>query len=173
MFEGIIQFPEKRFLGFGIMMPWENNLEIQFGLWKEAASQQKINALKQMCKSEQAAGIFCYKCDTESRTFSYHIACENKSNAVSAGFEELKINAGEFAVFKTTCSDRSDVFKTYSELCDEVWGNWLPSSGYTSLIELETFGCIEGYASLEFFYPDAPTSVTFQLELLLPVRKKT
>lgn len=171
MFENIIQLPEKSYLGFGIMMPWENNLDIQFGLWKKAVASQKINALKALCKSEQAVGIFCYKCDTENRAFSYHIACENKTNASETEFEELKINAGEFAVFKNICNDHSEVFKTYNELCDEIWGQWLPTSGYTSLIELETFGCVEGYASIEIFHPDDPTVVPYQLEMLLPIKK--
>jgi hypothetical protein len=30
----------------------------------------------------------------------------------------------------------------------EIWKKWLPQSGYVSLIEPETKGCEEGYASL-------------------------
>ena len=171
MFEEIIRLSEKRFLGFGIMMPWENNLEIQFGLWKEAVASQKINKLKSLSKSERAVGIFCYRCDAEKRAFSYHIACENKANASDTEFEELKINAGEFAVFKNACNYHSNAFKAYNDLCEEVWGQWLPNSGYTSLIELETFGCVEGYASIEIFHPDDPTVIPYQLEMLIPVKK--
>lgn len=173
MFEKIIRLPEKKYLGFGLMMPWEDNLEIQFGLWKEAVASQKTNTLKALCKSDRAVGIFCYRCDAENRTFSYHIACENIANASETGFEELKINAGEFAVFKNSCNNISDVFGTYNELCDEIWGQWLPNSGYTSLIELETFGCVEGYASIEIFHPDDPTVVPYQLEMLLPIKKNS
>lgn len=173
MFEGIIQLPEKNFLGYGIMMPWENNLEIQFDFWKKAVSSQEIKKLRELSGSEQIVGIFCYRCDAEKHTFSYHIACENKKNALSTEFEDLKINAGTFAVFKNMCNDYSDVFKSYNDLCEEVWGQWLPYSEYTSLIELETFGCVEGYASLEFFHPDNPTIVPFQIEMLLPVRKNS
>ena len=63
MFDGIIQLPEKRFLGYGIMMPWENNLEIQFDLWKNAVSSQKIKKLMELTGSNQVVGIFCYRCN--------------------------------------------------------------------------------------------------------------
>lgn len=155
------------------MMPWENNLEVQFGLWKETVSSPKIKRLRKLSGSEQAVGIFCYRCDTNNHTFSYHIACENKNNVSSTKFESLKINAGTFAVFKNVCNKNSDVFKSYNDLCNEIWGQWLPNSGYTSLIELETFGCVEGYASIEFFYPDNPTIVPYQFNMLLPVKRNT
>lgn len=173
MFKGLIQLPEKRYLSYGIMLPWENNLEIQFDLWKKAVSTQIIKKLMELTGSEQAIGIFCYRCDAENRTFSYHIACENKNNAISTEFEDLKLNAGTFAVFKNECNDYSEMFKSYNDLCEEVWGQWLPNSEYTSLIEFETFGCIEGYASIEIFHPDNPTTVPYQLDMLLPVSKKS
>lgn len=173
MFEKIIQLPEKRFLGYGIMMPWENNLEMQFDLWKKAVSSQKIEKLRKLTGSNQVAGIFCYRCDAENHTFSYHVACENQKNAFSTEFEDLKINAGTFAVFKNVCDDYADVLKSYNDLCEEVWGQWLPNSEYISLIELETFGCVEGYASLEFFHPDNPAIVPYQFEMLLPVKTNT
>ena len=173
MFERIIQLPEIKFLGYGIMMPWENNLEIQFDLWKKAVLSQKIKKLKELCGSDQVVGIFCYRCDAEKHTFSYHIACENKKNVLNTEFENLKINAGTFAIFKNVCNDYSDVFKSYNDLCEEVWGQWLPNSEYTSLIELESFGCVEGYASIEFYHPDNPTIVPYQFGMLLPVRKNS
>ena len=83
MFKDIISMPETRYLGFGLMMPWENNLEMQFNLWKEAFSSGKIDKLKKICGCEQVIGIFCYNCDMETQTFSYHIACENTDFFVS------------------------------------------------------------------------------------------
>ena len=173
MFDGIIQLPERKFLGYGIMMPWENNLDMQFDLWKKAVSSKKIKKLMELTGSDQAVGIFCYRCDNENHTFSYHIACENKNNAISTEFEDLKTNAGSFAVFKNMCNYHSDMFKSYNDLCEEVWGQWLPNSDYTSLIELETFGCVEGYASIEVFHPDNPAVVPYQFEMLLPVEKNS
>ena len=172
MYKGLIELPETKYLGFGIMMPWENNLEMQFGLWQKTVNSQKINALKELCGSDQATGIFCYRCDTETQTFSYHIACENKNNASSTEFEELKINAGTFAQFENICDDFADRFKAYNDLCEEIWGQWLPNSSYISLIELETLGCIEGYASLEVYDTGYPTIVPYRFEMLLPVKKK-
>lgn len=169
MFDGFVQLPETEYLGFGVMMPWENNLEIQFGLWEDT---EKIQRLKTLCGSEQAVGVFCYRCDAEKHTFSYHIACENKNNSSAAEFERLKINAGSFAAFKNTCCGYSERFSAYNELCDEIWGKWLPDSGYISLIELETFGCVEGFASLEIFSPDDPSVIPYQLKILLPVEKR-
>ena len=88
MFRDILAMPETRYLGFGMMMPWEDNLEIQFNFWKEAFASGKIDKLKEICETEQVVGIFCYKCDMETQTFSYHIACENKLNTLSSEFEE-------------------------------------------------------------------------------------
>ncbi|MCH5324546.1 MAG: GyrI-like domain-containing protein [Eubacterium sp.] len=173
MYKGLVQLPETKYLGFGIMMPWENNLEIQFGLWQQAVDFKKIEALKELCGSEQAIGIFCYRCDEKTQTFSYHIACENKNKAVSAEFEELKIDAGTFAQFENTCQNFSDRFKAYNDLCDEIWGKWLPNSDYISLIELETLGSVEGYASLEVYKTGNPTAVPYQFEILLPVKRKS
>lgn len=173
MYENIIQLPETQYLGFGIMMPWENNLEIQFNLWEEAEASHKIDRLKKMCGSDRAVGIFCYRCDMEKHTFSYHIACENKKNAYSEEFEQLTINAGTFAQFKNVCSDIDDRFQNYNDLCNEIWGQWLPNSEYVSLIELETLGCVEGYAALEIYHPTNPTIVPYQFEMLLPVKKNS
>ena len=171
MYEGLIQLPEMQYLGFGIMMPWENNLEMQFSLWEESEASHKIERLKELCGSDQAIGIFCYRCDAEKHTFSYHIACENKKNACSEEFEQLTIRAGMFARFKNVCSGFSDRFQDYNDLCNEIWARWLPNSEYISLIELETLGCVEGYAALEFYYPNSPKTVPYRFEMLLPVRK--
>ena len=48
MFRNIMSKPETRYLGFGLMMPWENNLEIQFNLWKDGFASGKINRLKEI-----------------------------------------------------------------------------------------------------------------------------
>lgn len=172
MYKGLIELPETKYLGLGIVMPWENNLEMQFGLWQEVMTSQKIKTLKELCGSDQATGIFCYRCDAENKTFSYHIACENKNNASSTEFEALKINAGTFAQFENTCDNFSHRFKAYNDLCEEIWGQWLPNSGYISLIELETSGCTEGYASLELYDTGDPTTVPYRFKILLPVKKK-
>ena len=172
MYKGLIELPETKYLGFGIMMPWENNLEMQFGLWQKGITSQKIKTLKELCGSDQATGIFCYRCDAGAKTFSYHVACENKNNASCSEFEELKINAGTFAQFENTCDVFSDRFKAYNDLCEEIWGQWLPASGYISLIELETLGCTEGYASLEIYDTGAPMTVPYHLKMLLPVKRK-
>ena len=172
MYKGLIELPETKYLGFGIMMPWENNLEMQFGLWQRGIASQKIKTLKELCGSDQATGIFCYRCDAKTKTFSYHVACENKNNASGTEFEELKINAGTFAQFENTCDVFSDRLKAYTDLCEEIWGQWLPDSGYISLIELETLGCTEGYASLEIYDTGAPMTVPYRLKMLLPVKRK-
>lgn len=46
MFRDIISMPKTKYLCFGIMMPWENNLEIQFDFWKDSFTSGKINQLK-------------------------------------------------------------------------------------------------------------------------------
>ena len=58
MFKNIISMPETKYLGFGLMMPWEDNLEIQFNFWKEAFASGIIDKLKEVCGSEQVVGVF-------------------------------------------------------------------------------------------------------------------
>ena len=58
MFKNIISMPKTKYLGFGLMIPWEDNLEIQFNLWKDAFTTGKIDKLKEVCGSEQVVGIF-------------------------------------------------------------------------------------------------------------------
>lgn len=172
MFKNIVSLPETKYLGFGVIMPWENNLEIQFGLWKEASESGKIDRLKEICGSEQVIGIFCYKCDMETQTFSYHIACENKLNVKSSEFEELKLEALTYACFENRCTDVEQRYAEYNTLCDEIWGQWLPKSNYVSLIEPETFGCVEGYALIEIYTPENPLNGAYNLEMLLPIKRK-
>lgn len=172
MFKDIISMHETKYLGFGIMMPWENNLEMQFNLWKEAFETGKADRLKEVCGSDRVIGIFCYKCYMETQTFSYHIACENKLNATSSEFEVLKLNALTFACFENECNNAGERFEKYNALCDEIWGQWLPASNYISLIEPETFGCDEGYAVIEIFTPENPADGSYNLEMLLPVERK-
>lgn len=69
MFRDIISKSETQYLGFGLMMPWENNLEKQFNLWKDGFASGKIKRLKEICGSEQVIGVFCYKCDMEKKLF--------------------------------------------------------------------------------------------------------
>lgn len=170
MYKGLVQLPETKYLGYGIMMPWENNLEMQFDLWREVVSSEKSKMLQELCGSEQLLGIFCYRCDAKANTFSYHIACENKRNAICHGFDELKVYAGTYARFEDVCENSADRLKCYNDLCDEIWGQWLPNSEYISLIELETMGCVEGYASLEVYHPGTPMTIPYRLEVLLPVK---
>lgn len=172
MFKDIISMPETKYLGFGLMMPWEDNLKIQFDIWKEAFESGKVDKLKEICGSEQVIGVFCYKCDMDTRTFSYHIACENKLDASSSEFEELKLEALTYARFENNCTNAEQRFAQYNALCDEIWGQWLPDSNYISLIEPETFGCVDGYALLEIYNPENPTSDAYNLEMLLPIKRK-
>lgn len=138
MFRDFISKSETKYLGFGIMIPWENNLEIQFNLWKDGFTSGKIGRLKEICGSEQVLGIFCYKCDMEKQTFSYHIACENKLNALNSEFEEIKLKTLNYARFENKCTAVEERHSKYNELCNEIWGQWLPASNYISLIEPET-----------------------------------
>ena len=116
--------------------------------------------------------VFCYKCDMDTRTFSYHIACENKLNASSSEFEELKLEALTYARFENNCTNAEQRFAQYNALCEEIWGQWLPDSNYISLIEPENFGCVDGYALLEIYNPENPTSDAYNLEMLLPIKRK-
>lgn len=172
MFKKIISMPRTNYLGFGCMMPWEDNLQIQFKLWEEAFATSKIDKLKEICGNEQVVGIFCYKCDMATEKFSYHIACENKRNAISSEFEELKLEALDFACFENNCTDTHERFEQYTALCDEIWGKWLPDSEYISLIETATLGCVDGYASLEIYTPENPTNGSYTLEIRLPIKRK-
>ena len=172
MFKNIISMPETKYLGFGLMMPWEDNLEIQFNFWKEAFASGIIDKLKEVCGSEQVVGVFCYKCDMEMRIFSYHIACENKRNAFCSEYEELTVKVLDFACFENNCTDVEQRFVQYNALCDEIWGKWLPTSNYFSLIEPEIYGCVEGYALLEIYTPENPTNGSYNLEMLLPIKSK-
>ncbi|MBQ8555635.1 MAG: GyrI-like domain-containing protein [Clostridia bacterium] len=172
MLKDIISMPETTYLGLGIMMPWENNLDMQFAHWKEAFASGKVDQLKKICGSDRVLGIFCYRCDMEAQTFSYHIACENKRHAASPEFEELRLEALTFARFERSCTDASQRFSEYHALCEEIWRQWLANSSFISLIEPETCGCVEGYASLEIYTPENPTAAAYTLEMLLPVAKK-
>lgn len=102
------------------MIPWEDNLEIQFNFWKEAFITGKIDISKEVCGSEQVVGIFCYKCDMSTNTFSYYIACENKRNTLRSEFEELKLEALDFACFESNCTDVDKRYGQYNALCDEI-----------------------------------------------------
>ena len=164
--------PEAQYLGFGLMMPWENNLEIQFALWKDGFASGKIDRLKEICGSEKVVGIFCYKCDMETQTFSYHIACKNKLNASSSEFEVLKLKSLDYACFENNCTDVKERFAKYDALCSEIWGQWLPETEYISLIEPDTFGCADGYALLEMYTPENPTDGPYNLKMLLPIQRK-
>lgn len=77
-----------------------------------------------------------------------------------------------YACFENECTDVKERHTKYDELCNEIWGQWLPNSNYISLIETETFGCIEGYALLEIYTPENPTDGLYNLEMLLPIMRK-
>ena len=49
VFKNIISMPKTKYLGFGLMIPWEDNLEIQFNLWEGAFTTGKIDKLKEVC----------------------------------------------------------------------------------------------------------------------------
>ncbi|WP_167958409.1 GyrI-like domain-containing protein [Anaerosporobacter faecicola] len=171
MFKDIVEQSEKKYLGFGITIPWENNIEIQFDFWKRNLENGKIEALKEFCHAEEVYGLFCYRCNCDRKTFSYHIVCENKQNKKDKQYEELTLYASDFARFVHTYEDRKQIYTQYTALCDEIWGKWLPNSDYVSLIELETNGCIEGYASIERYQCNNPTFTPNEFEIWIPVSK--
>ncbi len=172
MFKDIITLPEKKYLGFGKMIPWENSMQIQFKMWDEGFADGRISKLKKLCQSDKVLGIFCYRCDNDTHTFSYHIACENISNEVNDEFDELTLLPLTFARFTGICSDLNQRVSTYNSLCDEIWKHWLSENEYISLIELETNGGIEGYASVEIFNPENPSNVPYNFEIWLPIKNK-
>ena len=103
---------------------------------------------------------------------TYHIACENKLNALSSEFEVLKLEALDYAHFENDCTDVEERFIKYDALCNEIWGQWLPKTNYISLIEPETLGCVDGYALLEIYTPENPTDGSYNLKMLLPIKRK-
>ena len=171
-FLGLTAMPGTRYLAVGIMMPWEDNLRIQFGFWKQAEEQGVIARLRERCGSERVVGLFCYRCDMDKRMFSYHIACENRLAAPPGSFEELVLRPLTYARFQGGCAAGEDAHAAYEQTCEAFWGEWLPSSGYVSLIEPETGGCQPGYAAIEAFSPQVPLAA-YRLEALFPVEKKS
>lgn len=170
LFKGLISLPEAQYLALGIMMPWENNLDMQFGFWREMAENGTIDRLKAHCGGGEVVGLFCYRCDMEEKTFSYHIACENRNGVSPGPFEALTMKALCYARFENACASRAEHFTAYEQLCEAFWGKWLPQSGYVSLIEPETGGCLPGYAAMERFQPEIPLDGCW-METLFPVRK--
>ena len=159
----------------GKLEKYTSNFEFVEGVclvWKDGFASGKIDRLKEVCGSEQVVGIFCYKCDMETRTFSYHIACENKLNALSSEFEVLKLEALDYAHFENDCTDVEERFIKYDALCNEILVKWLPKTNYISLIEPETLGCVDGYALLEIYTPENPTDGSYNLKMLLPIKRK-
>ena len=159
----------------GKLEKYTSNFEFVEGVclvWKDGFASGKIDRLKEVCGSEQVVGIFCYKCDMETRTFSYHIACENKLNALSSEFEVLKLEALDYAHFENDCTDVEERFIKYDALCNEIRGQWLPKTNYISLIEPETLGCVDGYALLEIYTQENPTDGSYNLKMLLPIKRK-
>ena len=159
----------------GKLEKYTSNFEFVEGVclvWKDGFASGKIDRLKEVCGSEQVVGIFCYKCDMETRTCSYQIACENKLNALSSEFEVLKLEALDYAHFENDCTDVEERFIKYDALCNEIWGQWLPKTNYISLIEPETLGCVDGYALLEIYTPENPTDGSYNLKMLLPIKRK-
>ena len=171
-FRGLVTLPEKRYLAVGIEMPWENNLDMQFGFWRLALENGEIARLKERCGCEEAVGLFCYRCDMQAKTFSYHIACENRSGAQAGVFEELILKPQTYARFEGGCGAETERFAAYERLCGAFWGEWLPESGHASLIEPETFACEPGYAAIERFSPEVPLG-PYQLNMLFPVTRRT
>lgn len=168
VFKGLEALPEKRYLAIGIMMPWEDNLGIQFGFWREASENGTIAQLKERCGSEEVVGIFCYRCDMAEKTFSYHIACENKNGASPGPFEPLVLKPLTYARFEGGCEAQEDGHAAYEQVCDAFWGCWLPASGCVSLIEPDTGGCEPGYAAIERFAPEIPLAA-YHMEIRFPV----
>ena len=169
-FKGLVTLPEKRYLAVGIMMPWENNLDIQFSFWRDASESGAISRLKERCGSEEVVGLFCYHCDMIGKTFSYHIACENRRGASPGPFEPLVLKPLTYARFEGGCAAWEDGHAAYERLCDAFWSQWLPASGYVSLIEPETGGCEPGYAAIERFTPEVPLTA-YRMEMLFPVAR--
>ena len=169
-YKGLLVWPEKRYLALGIAMPWENNLAMQFGFWREAQESGQIARLKERAGGE-VVGLFCWHCDMTAKTFSYHIACENRNDASPGPFEALTLGPQMYACFEGDCAEPSDAHAAYERLCGAFWGEWLPESGFESLIEPDTFACEPGYAAIERFDPEVPLGA-YRLEMMVPVRRK-
>ena len=171
VYKGLIALPETRFLAVGMMMPWENNLEAQFGFWREMKENGTVDRLREHCGGGEVAGLFCYRCDMEKRVFSYHIACEKKRDVLPGPFEAMTLKGLDYARFEDVCAAREERFATYERLCGAFWEQWLPASRYVSLIEPETGACLPGFAAVERFQPEIPLGAC-RMEMLFPVRKK-
>ncbi len=170
--QSFIECGQLNLLGKGKMLPWDNSMKIQFEMWKEYYNNGTIERLMKLCNTDKVYGLFCYKCDVDNKTFSYHIVCENIPQVKSNEFEEFSLFPSKYVMFKTSSnSEFENKYIFYNDLCDEIWKEWLPKSGYISLIEPETKGCEDGYASLELYNPINPQSNPFEIEIWLPIEK--
>ena len=158
-------------LGLGKMMPWEDSMVLQFEMWNQYYADGTIKNLMHLCNTDKVYGLFCYRCDMDTQTFSYHIVCERPLELENTEYEEFTLYPSQYVIFKAHGTDIENKHVFYNELCDEIWREWLPKSGYISLIEPETKGCEEGYASLEVYSPINPQVAPYEIEIWLPIAK--
>jgi predicted transcriptional regulator YdeE len=167
----IVSCDQLNLLELGQMLPWENSIKMQFKMWNRYYSDGTIRRLMDLCKTDKVYGLFCYKCDMDTQTFSYHIVCERPSEIRNTEFEEFTLYPSQYGIFKTHGNSIANKHIIYNELCDAIWKEWLSKSGYISLIEPETKGCEEGYASLEIYNSINPQITPYEIEIWLPISK--
>ncbi|WP_158056906.1 GyrI-like domain-containing protein [Halorussus halophilus] len=122
-------------------------------LWEQTDAH--ADEFADLARSEEWFGL-CFDFDHESGAFSYVAGVETESEAIAPSeMERVDVPGGEYAVFTTTLD-------TVGETTDEIYREWLPSSGYERADgpEVERYG--------ESFDPEDANS---EFEIFVPVEE--
>lgn len=138
----------------GLHYRGQNENEEISKLWEETDAH--ASEFEALARSEEWFGL-CFDFDHESGEFSYVAGVEaDPEAAISEDMERVDVPGGEYAVFTTTLD-------TVGETTDEIYREWLPSSGYERADgpEVERYG--ESFdaadnSEFEIFVPVEETS---------------
>ena len=170
----IKELGRKTYLGFGRDHDFEGSIEKELELWDLCSKDGTIDKLRTLTKTDNVYGLFCYRYDVTSNRFSYHIACEVSDDCSNenAEFETLFLHSSAYAVFRIEVDGSLPKKHAYEKINDIIWIEWLPNSGYISMIEPETNASIAGTAAINIFTPFDINADKFIMEIWLPITQK-
>lgn len=159
------------FLGVGVSISWEEWMTQPVEIWKHYYENQTMERLLQVTQAKKVYGLFGLECDSNRRTVSYHIVCENISQASSDEFEQIHLEASKYIAFEEKGIALEQKQEGYEIIYDEIYKQWMPSSNYEAIVTPYEHRTSSGLAIVESFTPFDCNSSNYTLEVWVPVKK--
>ncbi len=138
-------------------------------LWDAKIKDGTIDRLKKERGEQTVYALFCNVYHPEASMISYDFVCKSSKAIINEDFKTIVLRPALYAVFKSNFTKPITREDAYRQMNDAFWGQWLPKTNYTSVID---YDFNPGSASIELWEPIDESPADFKITIWFPIIEK-